>query len=72
MAVWTAASPGLTYRCTDRRLLCPVLAMMTLAETLASPRWVATGTRLINRDVPQEVVRVLLDHDSHMMTAHYG
>ncbi|MGW2863280.1 tyrosine-type recombinase/integrase [Streptomyces sp. NPDC001205] len=30
------------------------------------------GTRLINRDVPQEVVRVLLDHDSHMMTAHYA
>jgi hypothetical protein len=25
-----------------------------------------------NRDVPQEVVRVLLDHDSHMMTAHYA
>jgi hypothetical protein len=30
------------------------------------------ATRLINRDVPQEVVRVLLDHDSHMMTAHYA
>ncbi|TGB09642.1 site-specific integrase [Streptomyces sp. MZ04] len=28
--------------------------------------------RLINRDVPQEVVRVLLDHDSHKMTAHYA
>ena len=26
----------------------------------------------MNRDVPQEVVRVLLDHDSHMMTAHYA
>jgi hypothetical protein len=26
----------------------------------------------VNRDVPQEVVRVLLDHDSHMMTAHYA
>ena len=26
--------------------------------------------RLINRDVPQEVVRVLLDHDSHRMTSH--
>jgi hypothetical protein len=25
-----------------------------------------------NRDVPQEVVRVLLDHDSPMMTAHYA
>ena len=25
-----------------------------------------------NRDVPQEVVRVLLDHDSHRMTSHYA
>jgi integrase len=30
------------------------------------------GTRLINRDVPQEVVRRILDHDSHQMTAHYA
>ncbi|MGW3738999.1 DUF6262 family protein [Streptomyces sp. NPDC005148] len=30
------------------------------------------GTRLINRDVPQEVVRRILDHDSHRMTAHYA
>ncbi|QIZ39981.1 phage integrase family protein [Saccharopolyspora sp. ASAGF58] len=30
------------------------------------------GTRLINRDVPQEVVRVLLDHVSGEMTAHYA
>lgn len=30
------------------------------------------GTRLINRDVPQEVVRRILDHDSHVMTAHYA
>jgi site-specific recombinase XerD len=28
--------------------------------------------RLINRDVPQEVVRILLDHDSHRMTSHYA
>lgn len=28
--------------------------------------------RLSNRDVPQEVVRVLLDHDSHRMTSHYA
>jgi hypothetical protein len=27
---------------------------------------------LINRDVPQEVVRRILDHDSHMMTARYA
>ena len=30
------------------------------------------ATRLINRDVPQEVVRRLLDHDSAQMTAHYA
>jgi integrase len=30
------------------------------------------GTRLINRDVPQEVVRRILDHDSHQMTSHYA
>jgi integrase len=28
--------------------------------------------RLINRDVPQEVIRVLLDHESSQMTAHYA
>jgi integrase len=30
------------------------------------------GTTLINKDVPQEVVRRLLDHDSPQMTAHYA
>lgn len=30
------------------------------------------GTRLINSDVPQEIVRQILDHDSHQMTAHYA
>lgn len=30
------------------------------------------GTTLINLDVPQEVVRKLLDHDSHQMVAHYA
>jgi integrase len=30
------------------------------------------GTQLINRDVSQEVVRRILDHDSHMMTARYA
>ncbi|WP_079148364.1 tyrosine-type recombinase/integrase [Streptomyces agglomeratus] len=29
------------------------------------------GTRMINRDVPQEVVRRILDHDTAEMTAHY-
>lgn len=31
-----------------------------------------TGTRLINNDVPQEVVRRILDHDSAQMTSHYA
>lgn len=30
------------------------------------------GTRLINRDVPQEVVRRILDHDSAEMTGDYA
>ncbi len=30
------------------------------------------GTFLINKDVPQEVVRKILDHDSHAMTGHYA
>ena len=30
------------------------------------------GTRLINREVPQETVRRLMDHSSHQMTAHYA
>jgi integrase len=41
--------------------------------SLTPHQWRHTlGTRLINHDVPQEVVRVLLDHDSHMMVAHYA
>ena len=31
-----------------------------------------TACRLINRDVPQEVIRVLLDHSSSEMTSHYA
>jgi len=30
------------------------------------------GTRMINQDVPQEVVRRILDHDSSQMTGHYA
>jgi ferredoxin len=33
---------------------------------------ITAACRLINQDVPQEVVRVLLDHDSHRMTSHYA
>ncbi|WP_406300139.1 tyrosine-type recombinase/integrase [Embleya sp. NBC_00888] len=43
------------------------------AVRLTPHQWRHTfGTRLINRDVPQEVVRVLLDHSSGEMTAHYA
>jgi integrase len=41
--------------------------------TLTPHQWRHTlGTRLINRDVPQDVVRQILDHSSHTMTAHYA
>lgn len=43
------------------------------AVHLTPHQWRHTlGTRLINRDVPQEVVRRILDHDSPQMTAHYA
>ena len=40
---------------------------------LVPHRWRHTlGTALINKDVPQEVVRRILDHESHEMTALYA
>ncbi len=40
---------------------------------LTAHQWRHTfACRLINRDVPQEVIRVLLDHESTQMTAHYA
>jgi site-specific recombinase XerD len=60
-------------------------ALSPLAGTLRHPRRTRTaspshphqwrhalGTQLINRDVPQEVVRRILDHDLHQVTAHYA
>ncbi len=41
-------------------------------HTVSAERSHTLGTRLINRDVPQEVVRRILDHDSHQMTSHYA
>jgi integrase-like protein len=64
-----------TYRIALRRWLddCDVRDQHGQPVRLTPHQWRHTfGTRLINRDVPQEVVRVLLDHDSHMMTAHYA
>jgi integrase len=43
------------------------------AVHLTPHQWRHTfATRLINRDVPQEVIRVLLDHDSQAMTSRYA
>lgn len=58
------------YRWLDR---CDIRDEHGHPVSLTPHQWRHTlGTRLINRDVPQEVVRVLLDHDSHLMTAHYA
>jgi integrase len=52
---------------------CDVRDEHALPVHLTPHQWRHTfGTRLINRDVPQEVVRVLLDHSSGEMTAHYA
>ena len=62
-----------------RRMLGRWLATCEIRDELGRPvhltphQWRHTfACRLINRDVPQEVVRVLLDHDSHKMTSHYA
>ena len=52
---------------------CDVRDEHGLPARLTPHQWRHTlGTRLINRDVPQEVVRKILDHDSPEMTAHYA
>ena len=64
---------------TYRRMLGRWLATCEIRDEHGRPvhltphQWRHTfACRLINRDVPQEVVRVLLDHDSHKMTSHYA
>ena len=64
---------------TYRRMLGRWLQTCEIRDELGRPvhltphQWRHTfACRLINRDVPQEVVRVLLDHDSHKMTSHYA
>jgi hypothetical protein len=58
------------YRWLDR---CDVRDTHGRPVRLTPHQWRHTlGTRLINRDVPQEVVRRILDHDSPQMTAHYA
>jgi hypothetical protein len=57
-------------RTTDRRL--DRIATPTPPNTASAGRSHTLGTALINKDVPQEVVRRLLDHDTPVMTAHYA
>jgi len=67
------ASP--TYRMALGRWLarCDIRDEHDRPVRLTPHQWRHTlGTRLINRDVPQEVVRRILDHDSPQMTAHYA
>jgi integrase/ferredoxin len=64
-----------TYRMALQRWLhaCDVRDEHGEPVHLTPHQWRHTfGTRLINRDVPQEVVRRILDHDSPQMTAHYA
>ena len=63
-----------TYRAKLRRWLdtCDIRDEHGRPAHLTPHQWRHTfACRLINRDVPQEVVRVLLDHESYQMTAHY-
>jgi integrase len=61
---------GALYRWLER---CEIRDEHGQPAHLTPHQWRHTlGTRLINRDVPQEVVRRILDHDSPQMTAHYA
>jgi integrase len=64
-----------TYRAWMQRWLetCDVRDEHGKPVHLTPHQWRHTfATRLINRDVPQEVIRVLLDHESTQMTSHYA
>jgi len=64
-----------TYRAALYRWLedCSISDEHGRPARLTPHQWRHTlGTRMINRDVPQEVVRRILDHDSPQMTAHYA
>lgn len=68
-------SAATTYRAALYRWLqcCDIRDEHGMPVHLTPHQWRHTlGTRLINRDVPQEVVRRILDHDSAEMTAHYA
>jgi len=64
-----------TYRLALYRWLelCQITDENNQPVRLTPHQWRHTlGTRLINKDVPQEVVRRILDHDSAQMTSHYA
>jgi len=64
-----------TYRSALHRWLqaCDVRDENRQLIHLTPHQWRHTlGTFLISKDVPQEVVRIILDHDSHAMTGHYA
>ena len=64
-----------TYRAALQRWLaaCDICDEHGQPVHLTPHQWRHTlGHRLINRDVPQEVVRRILDHDSAEMTGHYA
>lgn len=66
---------GATYRSVLKTWLqrCDVRDELGQPVRLTPHQWRHTlGTRLINRDVPQEVVRRILDHESAEMTARYA
>ena len=66
---------GSTYRAAMGRWLprCDVRDEHGQPVKLVPHQWRHTlGTALINKDVPQEVVRRILDHESHEMTAIYA
>ncbi|MHB8220344.1 MAG: tyrosine-type recombinase/integrase [Acidimicrobiales bacterium] len=68
-------SASTTYRAALYRWLqcCDVVDEHGRPVHLTPHQWRHTlGTRLLNRDVPQEVVRRILDHDSAQMTGHYA
>lgn len=67
--------PAATYRSNLANWLaeCDIRDEHGRPARLKPHQWRHTfATRLINLDVPQDVVRQLLDHSSHAMTAHYA
>jgi integrase len=70
-----APTSSSTYRLALYRWLerCDIQDEHGLPVHFTPHQWRHTlGTRMINRDVPQEVVRRILDHDSSQMTGHYA